>query len=125
MSIRRSDQDDYILRLIRQAAEALRRLRERLTHSAASPETVRHEAAAATDALLGPEAPLLRRLDPRSAARLLGHPGQVAMWAELLEAQADAAHAARDLEGAGALGARAKALREAAAELWPDEDAAG
>ena len=124
MSIRRNDQDDYILRLIRQAAEALRRLRERLTHSATSPDAVRHEAVAATDALLGPEAPLLRRLDPRSAARLLGHPGQVRMWAELLEAQGDAARAAVDLEAAGALGARAKALREAVAELWPDDDPA-
>ncbi|MGZ8377178.1 MAG: hypothetical protein ACXWZS_14920 [Gemmatirosa sp.] len=124
MGIRRNDQDDYILRLIRQAAEALRRLRERLTHSAASPDAVRQEAVSATDALLGPEAPLLRRLDPRSAARLLGHPGQVRMWAELLEAQSDAARAALDLEGAGALGARAKGLREAAAELWPEEEEA-
>jgi hypothetical protein len=125
LSIRRNDQEDHILRLIRQAAEALRRLRERLTHSATSPDAVRHEAAAAADALLGPEAPLLRRLDPRSAARLLGHPGQVRMWAELLEAQGDAARAALDLEAAGALGARAKALREAVAELWPDDDPVG
>lgn len=121
MGIRRKDQEDYLLRLIQQAAEALRRLRERLTHAAESPEAVRHDAAAATDALLGAEAPLLRRLDARSAARLVGHAGQVRAWAELLEVQADAARAALDVEAAGALGARAKALREAVAELWPEE----
>lgn len=126
MGIRRNDQDDYLLRLIRQAAEALRRLRERLTHAAESPEAVRHDAAAATDALLGVEAPLLRRLDARSAARLLGHPGHVRAWAELLEVQADAARAALEVEAAGSLGARAKALREAVVELWPEEgDAEG
>lgn len=126
MGIRRNDQDDYLLRLIRQAAEALRRLRERLTQSADSPDAVRQEAASAMDALLGAESPLLRRLDARSAARLLGHAGQVRAWAELLDVQSDAARAALDVEAAGALGARARALREAVAELWPEEgDAAG
>ncbi|GLC25887.1 hypothetical protein [Roseisolibacter agri] len=125
MGIRRRDQEDHILRLIQQAGEVLRRLRERLTHAAESPEAVRQEAASATDALLGGEAPLLRRLDARSAARLVGHAGQLRAWAELLDVQADAARAALDVEAAGALGARAKALREAVAELWPDETAPG
>jgi hypothetical protein len=45
MPRRDSQRDDYLLRIIRQAADALRRLRERLTASAESAATVREEAA--------------------------------------------------------------------------------
>ena len=49
MRSRSSEQEDYLFRIIRQAAEALRRLREMLTGSAEASETVRRDASIAID----------------------------------------------------------------------------
>jgi ribosomal protein S18 acetylase RimI-like enzyme len=119
LRIRRTDREDYLLRQFRQAAELLRRLRERLTGATAAPAAVRRDAVAAVDALLGAESPLLRRLDAPSAARLLGHPAPVAAWADLLDLQTDAARREGDAPAGDALAARARALRVAVSEAWP------
>ncbi len=103
--------DDYLLRLITQAAAALRRLREKLGHGSAD-EVVR-EAGAAIGQLLGPQRMLLEMLDAASAARSLGNPDTVRAWSELLVLQADA----ETLRGNEAVAARLKA--RAAALLAP------
>lgn len=121
---RSATHEDYVLRLIRQAADALRRLRLRLAGADDAPAAVRHDAAAAVEALLGAEAPLLTRLDAPSAVRLVGDPQRVALWHGLLDVEAAAAHAEGDLRAATAGRERATALRAAAAAVWPNAGAA-
>jgi hypothetical protein len=118
---RSANHEDYVLRLIRQAADALRRFRLRLAGADHAPAAVRHDAAAAVQALLGADAPLLARLDAASAARLVGDPQRVALWHGLLDVEAAAAHAEGDVGGAAAGRERAAALRAAAGALWPDQ----
>ena len=101
--------DDYLLRLITQAAAAVRRFRERLTGGAAADEVAR-DAGAAIVELLGPSHDVLQRLDPRSAASILGDPDRVRAWSALLAVQADARRLAGDLATADRLAAQARAL---------------
>jgi 1,4-dihydroxy-2-naphthoyl-CoA synthase len=61
MRARSSDQEDHLLRLIREAAEAIRRCREMLTHSATAAPSVRAALAVAMDRLLGSESSVLQR----------------------------------------------------------------
>ncbi|MES2521149.1 MAG: hypothetical protein V4617_00530 [Gemmatimonadota bacterium] len=100
--------DDYLLRLITQAAAALRRLREKLGGGTAD-EVVR-EAGAAIGALLGPQRDLLERLDAASARSIVGNPDTVRAWSELLVLQADAELLRGQRESAERLRARARAL---------------
>jgi hypothetical protein len=124
MSIRRGGgREDYVLRIIRQAAEALRMLRLRLSGGTESPELVRRQAASAVEGLLGADAPLLARLDAVSAARLVGDARRVALWGGLLDVQAGAHEAQGDAAAAAALRARARALAAARADRWPDDPA--
>jgi hypothetical protein len=120
MRVRSGEREDYVLRVIRQAAEALRLLRLRLTDGADAPALVRRQAAVAIDALLGADAPLLARLDAGSAVRLVGDRRRVALWHGLLDVAAAAADAAADPAGADALRVRARALAAAAAAAWGD-----
>lgn len=122
MRLRNSEQEDYILRIIRQAAEALRRLREMLTGSAEASETVRREAGIAIEQLLGEQAPLLTRVDAETAVRLVGSQARIALWADLLELEADACNRAGDTTGASAHRDRAVALRTAAGKLASGEE---
>lgn len=117
MRLRNSEQEDYILRIIRQAAEALRRLREMLTGSAEASETIRREAGIAIEGLLGEVAPLLTRVDADTAVRLVGSQTRIALWADLLELEADASERAGDAGEASTHRARAAALRAAAVNL--------
>jgi hypothetical protein len=119
MRVRSGEREDYVLRIIRQAAEALRLLRVRLTAGGDAPAVVRARAAAAAEGLLGADAPLLARLDATSAVRLVADPRRVALWHELLDLAADAAESDGDPAGAAALRGRARALAAAAAERWP------
>jgi hypothetical protein len=114
---RDSQRDDYLRRIIRQAAETLRRLRERLTGSAESATAVRDEARAAIPELLGEQSGLLMRLDADTAAHLIGNRERVELWASLVELDADACAAAGDSAGAATNRARAAALRAAANKL--------
>ena len=113
--------EDYLIRLIQQLGVVLRRLRERLTGapSVADAADVEREAGGAIATLLGPQAGLLDRLDPTSAARLLGDAERVALWIALLRVQSDAQRAAGRADAADRASARAVALERAASELWP------
>ena len=122
MQPRGNTQEDYLLRIIRQAAELLRQLRRRLLGGEASAESIRRDAAAAIELVLGSQAPVLGLLDPGSAVHLVGHPALVDLWTALLDVEADAAEAGGDAAFAGRRRARAAALREAARELWPSTD---
>jgi len=122
MRPRGNTQEDYLLRMIRQAAELLRQLRRRLLGGEVSAETIRHDAAAAIDLLLGAQAPVLGMLDASSAARLVGHPAVLELWCSLLDVEADAAEASGDPAFAARHRARAGALREAARNIWGATD---
>jgi hypothetical protein len=122
MRARGNTQEDYLLRIIRQAGEALRRLRLRLTGGADTAEVVRMDAAAATELLLGSQAPLLALLDPLSAVRMVGHPAIVNVWTALLDLEAGASDAMGDAATALRRRARAASLREAATTIWGAAD---
>lgn len=106
-----SQREDYLLRLIRQAAEALRRLREALSGEG-SPGVVERQADAAIGELLGPRYRLLSSLDPLSAASLVGDPRRIQLWADLIRVQAAARRISGDEAGAAALEERADALQQ-------------
>ena len=118
MRPRGNTQEDYLLRIIRQAAELLRQLRRRLLGGETSAESIRQDATAAIDLLLGSQGPVLGMLDAISAAQLVGHPAIVELWCALLDVEADAADASGDPASAARRRARAVALRSAARLLW-------
>jgi hypothetical protein len=124
MRPRGSTQEDYLLRMIRQAAELLRQLRRRLLGGEQSAETIRHDAAAAIDLLLGAQAPVLGMLDPTSAVQLVGHPALVDLWTAFLDVEADAAEASGDTTVAAQRRGRAAALRDSARSVWGATDSA-
>lgn len=100
--------DDYLLRLITQAAAALRRLREKLGHGSA--DEVTREAGAAIGELLGPQRTLLEMLDAGTAVRSIANPDTVRAWSEFLLLQADAEAALGHAAAAERLRTRAEAL---------------
>lgn len=101
--------DDFLLRLIAQAAEALRGLREKLSGGGAADEVAR-DASAAIGALLGPQRTLLERLDPASARHIVGNADTVRAWSALLVLQADAVQTLGQQASAERLRMRARAL---------------
>lgn len=123
MRPRGNTQEDYLLRMIRQAGEILRQLKRRLLGGEESAETIRQDAAAAVDLLLGSQAPVLAMLDPASAVRLVGHPALVELWTSLLDVEADAAESAGDATFAARRRARTAALRAAARAAWGETNA--
>jgi hypothetical protein len=115
MRLRSSEQEDFLLRMIQEAAEALRRVRGMLTRSSEPTAGVRAEITAATARLLGPEAALLQQLDAETAVRLLNDRRRLDLWIEALELEA----ASLALEGLSNVEAlrRAEALRASGAQL--------
>lgn len=107
-------QRDYVLRLLEVAAAALRRLRELLGAGTAEPEVIVEEARAAQAALFGDTWPLLQRVDAATATALIRDPRQLALWADLLRAEADASRCAGDTERADYLDTRATVVADAA-----------
>ena len=101
--------DDYLLRLITQAAAAMRRLRDKLLGGGA-PEEVSRDAGSAIGELLGPQRMLLERLDAASARQIVGNPDTVRAWSSLLLLQADAEALRGNASEAARLAARARAL---------------
>ena len=101
--------DDYLLRLITQAAAAMRRLRELLVGGGSAEEVVR-DAGAAISALLGPQRSLLERLDAASAASIVGNADTVRAWSSLLLLQSEAEAIRGNTAEANRLSARARAL---------------
>ncbi|HEU4629914.1 MAG TPA: hypothetical protein VFS08_09205 [Gemmatimonadaceae bacterium] len=104
-----SARDDFFVRTIREVAEAVRRIRARLGGGASADEVV-PEIQAAEGMLLGGRGALLRVLDARSAAQLLGDPDAARLWVELLRLEAEA-------HRRGGREAAAQALEARAAEL--------
>jgi hypothetical protein len=115
---RNSEQEDYLLRVIRQAGDVLRLLRERLLRGAHAPEVVRQQAGHAIEGVLGAQAGLLARVDPATAVKLVGDAQRVALWSALLDVEADAIAAGGDTEQAARRHARAAALRAAGTAEW-------
>jgi hypothetical protein len=112
-------QRDYILRLIEQAAAALRRVL-RLTADGEPAAAVR-EAQDAARALLGPMVDALTAVDPATAAQLMGDPPRLGAWAQLLAAEAAARRALDQETTADLAERRALAIAlEAAARQPPD-----
>ena len=109
-----SQREDYLLRLLRQIAETLRRLRDALTGEA-SAEEIGRDAEAAIGELLGPRYQLLSSLDPQSATALIADPRRVELWIGLIRVQAEARRRLKDEEGASALETRAVSLERAMA----------
>lgn len=107
------EQEDYLIRIIKQAAEAIRRLREKLMTSATASPSIRQEVNGATDQLLGAQAGMLARLDAETAVRLLGSWRQAQLWADLVELEADACYVDGDSVAGAVRRARAEALRVA------------
>lgn len=106
-----SQREDYLLRLLRQAAEALRRLREAL-NGEGSPAEIEKEADAAIGELLGPRYGLLSSLDAVSAASLVADPRRIELWANLIRVKAAARQRRGDETGAAALERRARDLEQ-------------
>jgi hypothetical protein len=117
-----SAREDSLMRLLAQAAAALRRARERLLGASETEAlAIEREAGAAIGALFGPQAMLLQAIDVPSAVRLAGGGEKVATWTALLRTQAEARRVGGDDAGAGRLEARATAVeREAAAHFGDD-----
>jgi hypothetical protein len=111
-----SAREDYLLRMIAQAAEALRRVRERLAGGANAGEVVR-DAGAAIGELLGTQRSTLDILDARSAVLLVGDRERITLWVSLLRVNAEAERARHNDAVADRLDARADALEQAASRL--------
>jgi hypothetical protein len=112
---RNSEQEDFLLRVIQQMGQALARIREMLLGGTSSGAAVRVEIAATSAALLGRDSAMLERLDAESAVRLIASPARVALWVQLLDAEAESWDREGGSERASACRARAAALRHASA----------
>src|SRR5919199_6282197 len=111
-----SAREDYLLRMIRQLAGALARLRERLAGptAVADADDIAREAGAEIVRLLGPQAPLLQQLDATSAVRIVADPQRVGFWVGLLRVQAESHRLRGRVDAAQRAEARAAALEQAA-----------
>lgn len=108
---------DYLLRMIEQAFEVLRRIRKR-RQAGELVQAVR-EADGALEEILGPAAAVAVRLDSATAAQLIREPERVALWARVTAEKAEALRELRDEPSARAAGRRALEL---ALEAWLLED---
>lgn len=106
-----SQREDYLLRLLHQVAERLRRLRDALT-GGASPAEIDRDADAAIGELLGPRYTLLSSLDAKSAAALIADPRRMELWVGLIRVQAAARRRLHDEDGAATLDRRADSLEQ-------------
>jgi hypothetical protein len=108
---------DYLLRMIEQAFEVLRRIRKR--REAGELALAVRDADRAVDELLGPAAAVATRLDSFTAAQLIREPERVALWARIAAEKAEAVRGLGDAAAARAAGRRALEL---ALEAWLLED---
>ena len=111
MSIAR---EGYIQRQISMLAEAMLKLRGMMGAGAPIEEIIAGIRSAEAD-LLGPQAPVVRMLDPVTAARLVNSPEAVRQWVKLLGVEAEAYRQAGAMAEAAAIDERAAGLDRAAA----------
>jgi hypothetical protein len=104
---------DYMLRMIEQAFEVMRRIRKR--RETGDLMLAAREADGALDDLLGPAAAVAVRLDAYTAAQLIREPERVALWARITAEKAEALRELGDEPAARAAGRRALEL---ALEAW-------
>lgn len=108
-----SSREDYLLRMIRQMGAVLARMLG-LKNGGQVQEALRTLDDAEGE-LLGPMAQVVPRLDPATAAHVLGEPQRIAAWARLLHERADLLRQAGDAAGAEVA---ARHARELADEAW-------
>ena len=106
MSIAR---EGYIQRQISLMAEAMLRLRGMMGAGTPIEEIIAGIRSAELE-LLGPQAPVVRMLDPITASRLVGSPQVVRHWVELLGVEAEAYRQAGAMAEAAAIRERAESL---------------
>ncbi|WP_043580147.1 hypothetical protein [Gemmatimonas phototrophica] len=99
--------------MIQQLGRALARIREMLLGGTSTGAAVRAEIAATAATLFGRDSAMLERLDAESAVRLIASPERVALWVQLLDAEAESWDREGGSARASACRARATALRQA------------
>ncbi|MBW3569995.1 MAG: hypothetical protein KY467_02705 [Gemmatimonadetes bacterium] len=104
-----SEKRDSILRMIAQLRQMAEGLSGKL-RGGEDPTELLADPRASLDALLGPIAGVVQRLDSASAAQMVNDPDVLAAWAEVTAAEADAHRAAGDSAAAAALARRALEL---------------
>ena len=106
-------QEDYLVRLIRQAFDVLRRLRAKLMGDPLAADAVVRGAREAQGELLGPLFGAMTMVDPDTAVGLMRDRERLEAWVELMRLEAEALRAAGDAAGAEAVARRADAVQEA------------
>ena len=106
-------QEDYLIRLIRQAFDVLRRLRAKLMGDPLAADDVVRGARDAQAELLGPLFGAMTMVDADTAVGLMRDRERLEAWVELMRLEADALRAAGDAAGAAAVARRADAVQEA------------
>ncbi len=106
-------QEDYLVRLIRQAFDVLRRLRAKLMGDPRAADEVVRGAREAQGELLGPLFGAMTMVDPDTAVGLMRDRERLEAWVELIRLESDALRAGGDEAAAEAVGRRADAIREA------------
>lgn len=110
-------QEDYLVRLIRQAFDVLRRLRAKLMDDPLAADEVVRGARDAQAELLGPLFGAMTLVDPDTAVGLMRERERLEAWVELMRLEADGLRAGGDAGGADAVGRRADAIQEASERL--------
>jgi len=106
-------QEDYLVRLIRQAFDVLRRLRAKLMGDPLAADEVVRGARDAQAELLGPLFGAMTLVDPDTAVGLMRERERLEAWVELMRLEADALRAAGDAAAADTAARRADAMQEA------------
>ena len=111
----RSTREDFLLQELRKVAAMIARAAG--LRSSGDLPAARAEIKEAYALLLGPQAALLRMLDPVSAARLVPDPKRLAALVELTDAEAELRTAEGNVAASASLRMRARSLSEEAAKL--------
>ena len=109
--------EDYLIRLIRQAFDVLRRLRARLAGDPLAADAVIRGARDAQAELLGPLFGAMTVVDADTAVGLMRDRERLEAWVELMRLEADALRASGDAVGADVVARRAHAVAEACDRL--------
>lgn len=107
-----SSRDDWLLRLIQQMGAVIARMLG-LKNGGQIQEALQTLDDAQGE-LLGPLSGVIPRVDPATAAHMLGEPRRIAAWARLLHERADLLRLSGDAAGAASAAAQARALAQEA-----------
>lgn len=103
-----SSRDDWLLRLLQQMGAVIARMLG-LKNGGQIQEALQTLDDAQGE-LLGPLAGVVTRVDPATAAHMLGEPRRIAAWARLLHERADLLRLTGDEAGAASAAGQARAL---------------